>query len=55
VVAARLLRLETEIGTLEAGRAADIIAVEGDPLKDITTLERVSFVLKGGKVIRQAP
>jgi len=55
VVAARLLRLDSEIGTLETGRTADIIAVEGDPLKDITTLERVSFVLKGGKIIRRIP
>lgn len=53
LVAARLLRLEAEIGTLEAGRAADIIAVDGDPLKDITTLERVRFVLREGRVIRR--
>jgi imidazolonepropionase-like amidohydrolase len=55
VVAARLLRLDSEVGTLEAGRAADIIAVDGDPLKDITTLERVPFVLKGGRVVRRVP
>ena len=55
VVAARLLRLEAEIGTLEAGRAADIIAVDGDPLKDITTLERVRFVLREGRVVRRNP
>lgn len=55
VTAARLLRLEGEVGTLEAGRAADVIATDGDPLKDITTLERVRFVLKGGKVIRRIP
>ncbi|GLH65797.1 metal-dependent hydrolase family protein [Geothrix edaphica] len=55
VVAARLLRLDSEVGTLEAGRAADIIAVDGDPLKDITTLERVPFVLQGGKVVRRVP
>jgi imidazolonepropionase-like amidohydrolase len=55
VVAARLLRLDSEVGTLEAGRAADIIAVDGDPLKDITTLERVPFVLKGGRVVHRVP
>ena len=55
VTAARLLRLDSDIGTLEAGRTADIIAVDGDPLKDITTLERVSFVLKGGRIIRRVP
>jgi imidazolonepropionase-like amidohydrolase len=55
VIAARLLRLDSEIGTLEAGQAADIIAVDGNPLKDIGTLERVSFVIKGGTVIRRIP
>lgn len=39
-------------GSLEAGKFADIIAVEGDPLKDITVLERVRFVMKGGRVIK---
>jgi imidazolonepropionase-like amidohydrolase len=39
-------------GALEAGKFADIIAVEGDPLKDITVLERVRFVMKGGAVIK---
>lgn len=39
-------------GSLEAGKLADIIAVEGDPLSDITVLERVRFVMKGGKVIK---
>lgn len=55
LTAARLLRLEGEVGSLEAGRAADVIAADGDPLKDITTLERVRFVLKGGKVVRRIP
>jgi len=55
VTAARLLRLDSEIGTLEAGHAADLIAVDGDPLKDITILERVPFVLKGGRVVRRIP
>ena len=53
VTAARLLRLEAEIGTLEAGRTADIIAVDGDPLKDITTLEQVRFVLREGRIARR--
>jgi imidazolonepropionase-like amidohydrolase len=51
LVAADLLRLGNEIGTLEPDRMADIIAVEGDPLKDITTLERVRFVMKQGKIV----
>jgi imidazolonepropionase-like amidohydrolase len=50
VNAADLLGLAKEIGTLEAGKAADIIAVAGDPLADVTVLKRVGFVMKGGKV-----
>jgi imidazolonepropionase-like amidohydrolase len=53
LVAADLLRMGTEIGTLETGRFADVIAVDGDPLKDITTLERVRFVMKSGKIVRK--
>ena len=49
---AELLRLEKEIGTVEAGKAADVIAVEGDPLKDIGVLTRVAFVMKGGEVYK---
>ena len=40
-------------GTIERGKLADIIAVSGDPLKDITIMEHVTFVMKGGEVIRQ--
>lgn len=40
------------IGSIEKGKYADIIAVSGDPLKDITELEKVKFVMKGGYVIR---
>lgn len=43
---------KTDRGTIEAGKLADIIAVRGDPLADITTLERVVFVMQGGKVIK---
>ena len=52
VQAAALLGLEEDIGTIGAGKVADIIAVRADPLKDITVLERVEFVMKGGVVIR---
>jgi imidazolonepropionase-like amidohydrolase len=40
------------IGTIEPDRFADLIAVEGDPLKDVTALQRVSFVMKGGVVVK---
>lgn len=50
--AAEILGLEAEIGTLAVGKAADIVAVPGDPLADITIMEKVDFVMKGGKVIR---
>jgi len=49
---AELLRLEKEIGTLDAGKAADVIAVEGDPLRDIAALSHVVFVMKGGQVYK---
>jgi len=41
------------MGTVEAGKWADIVAVSGDPLKDVTELERVGFVMKGGVVVKQ--
>ncbi|MGB2887159.1 MAG: amidohydrolase family protein [Candidatus Acidiferrales bacterium] len=51
-VAAEMMGWEDRIGSIEKGKYADIIAVSGDPLKDITELERVKFVMKGGKVVR---
>jgi imidazolonepropionase-like amidohydrolase len=48
---ADLLGWSSKIGTLEAGKWADLIAVDGEPLKDVTTLERVKFVMKGGEVV----
>ncbi|MGZ4790081.1 MAG: Xaa-Pro dipeptidase [Terriglobales bacterium] len=50
--AADLLGWSGKVGTLEAGAWADIVAVDGDPLKDVTTLERVKFVMKGGDVVK---
>jgi len=51
VNAADLLGWSGKVGTLEPGAWADMIAVEGDPAKDVTTLERVKFVMKGGEVV----
>ena len=42
-----------KVGTLEKGKLADVIAVPGDPTADITATERVSFVMKEGRIIRQ--
>ena len=49
---AEILRKEHEIGSVEAGKFADLIAVKGDPLKDISELQRVKFVMIGGKVVK---
>jgi imidazolonepropionase-like amidohydrolase len=51
--AADLLGIAATTGTLEPGKEADIVAVPGDPLADITATERVSFVMKGGRVYKQ--
>jgi imidazolonepropionase-like amidohydrolase len=50
--AADLLGWSGKVGILEPGAWADIVAVDGDPLKDITTLQRVKFVMKGGEVVK---
>ena len=50
--ASDLLDWSAKVGTIEPGKWADIIAVDGDPLKDVTTLEQVKFVMKGGEVIK---
>jgi imidazolonepropionase-like amidohydrolase len=50
---AQILRWQGQIGELKPGYFADIIAVPGNPLNDITAVERVSFVMKGGVVYRK--
>ena len=50
--AAELLRMEKQVGTIEPGKYADIIAVEGNPLDDIRALTRTVFVMKAGLVYR---
>ncbi len=50
--AADLLGWTGKVGTLEPGAWADIVGVDGDPLKDVTTLEKVKFVMKGGEVVK---
>ena len=52
VVDSEMMGWQDQIGSLEKGKYADIIAVSGDPLQDITELQHVKFVMKGGKVIK---
>jgi imidazolonepropionase-like amidohydrolase len=52
VNAAELLGKSEDVGSIERGKFADLIAVSGDPLADITEVERVKFVMKGGEVVR---
>jgi imidazolonepropionase-like amidohydrolase len=51
--AAELLGMQDQVGTVEAGKLADIVAVTGDPFSDVTVLEKVDFVMKGGVVVRK--
>jgi len=52
IVNAEALGWADRIGSIDKGKYADIIAVSGDPLKDITEIQRVKFVMKGGKIIK---
>jgi len=54
-LAAEALGMSNEIGSIAPGLQADIIAIDGDPLRDITAVRRVVFVMKGGKVYRNVP
>ena len=51
--AADLLGWSDRVGSVQAGRFADLVAVAGNPLEDITTLEHVAFVMKGGVVYKR--
>jgi imidazolonepropionase-like amidohydrolase len=53
VNAAELLGLSSEIGTIEAGKSADMIAVAGDPLADVRSLKKVDFVMARGEVVNE--
>ena len=53
IMTAKLFGLDAEVGTLEQGKLADVIAVRGDPLDDITALQDVDFVMKAGQVVKR--
>jgi imidazolonepropionase-like amidohydrolase len=52
-VATQVLGLEGTVGEIAPGRAADLVAVEGDPIRDIGALDRVRLVMKDGKIVRR--
>ena len=50
---ARLIDMEEQLGSVEVGKFADLVAVPGDPIADIKLMTKVSFVMKGGKVVKR--
>ena len=52
-VAAEMLRWDAQLGSIKVGKLADIIAVPGNPLDDMSLLENPQFVMLGGKIIRR--
>jgi len=55
VTAAEALGRSTDVGAIAPGRYGDLIAVAGDPLADVSILQSVPFVMKGGDVVKQSP
>jgi imidazolonepropionase-like amidohydrolase len=53
--AAELLGMQNDVGSIAAGKYADLVAVKGDPLSDVSVLERIDFVMKGGEVFKSPP
>jgi len=53
-VAATLIGWQDRVGSIEKGKFADLVAVNGDPLADITEMSKIKFVMKGGQVVRNA-
>jgi imidazolonepropionase-like amidohydrolase len=52
--AAELLGMQNDVGSIAAGKYADLVAVKGDPLADISLLQKIDFVMKGGEVHKSA-
>ena len=52
LINAEAMGWQDQIGSVEKGKYADLVAVSGDPIADITELQRVKFVMKGGKIIK---
>jgi imidazolonepropionase-like amidohydrolase len=55
VNAAAMLGWQDRVGTIEPGKYADLVAVSGDPIADVSELERIRFVMKDGQVVRNDP
>ena len=53
IEAAKLLNIDDRLGSIETGKLADLVAVKGDPLNDITLLQDIKFVMKNGVVYKQ--
>ena len=53
VVASEMLKINDKYGSIESNKIADIIAVDGNPIKDITALQKVVFVMKDGVIYKR--